>query len=49
MLAGPFFQSDPIGLTLAADQRLGVLDAYIDAVWQANLNPNKPLALETSL
>ena len=49
MLAGPFFQSDPIGLTLAADQRFGLLDPYIDAVWQANLNPNKPLALETSL
>ncbi len=49
MLAGPFFQSDPIGLTLAADQRFGLLDPYIDAVWQANLNPTKPLALETSL
>ena len=49
MLAGPFFQSDPIGLTLAADQRFGLLDPYIDAVWQANLTPNKPLALETSL
>ncbi len=49
MLAGPFFQSDPIGLTLAADQRFGLLDPYIDAVWQANLNPNKPLVLETSL
>ncbi|HOO58682.1 MAG TPA: hypothetical protein PK273_05240, partial [Anaerolineaceae bacterium] len=49
MLASPFFQSDPIGLTLAADQRFGLLDPYIDAVWQAILNPNKPLALETSL
>lgn len=48
MLAGPFFHSDPIGLTLAADQRFGLLDPYIDAVWQVNLNPTKPLALETS-
>jgi len=48
MLAGPFFHSDPIGLTLAADQRFGLLDPYVDAVWQVNLNPTKPLALETS-
>jgi hypothetical protein len=48
MSAGPFFHTDPIGLTLAADQRFGLLDPFVDAVWQLNINPNKALALETS-
>jgi len=48
MRAGPFFQSDPILLTLAADQRFGALNPDLDAVWQLSLNPNGPLFLETS-
>jgi len=48
MSAGPFFNSDPILLTLAADQRFGALNPLLDAVWQTHLNPNGPLSLETS-
>jgi len=42
------FQQDPIGLTLAADQRFGPLDPTLDAVWQLSLAPGKSLALETT-
>ncbi|MEL7646247.1 MAG: hypothetical protein AAGU04_08290 [Anaerolineaceae bacterium] len=48
MSSGPFFNSDPILLTLAADQRFGALNPQLDAVWQLSLNPNGPIALETS-
>ena len=48
MSAGPFFSSDPILLTLAADQRFSTLNALVDAVWQIHLKPIGPLSLETS-
>lgn len=48
MSSGPFFCSDPILLTLAADQRFGALNPQLDAVWQINLNPNGPLSLESN-
>ena len=48
MSTGPFFNTDPILLTLAADQRFGPLNPELDAVWQIKLKPNGPLALETN-
>lgn len=45
---GPFYNTDPIGLTLAADQQFALLHPSLDAVWQILLDPQKPLLASTS-
>jgi len=46
---GPFFSTDPLNLTLAADHAfLPDLDSP-DIVWQMDLEPSQPLSLQTSL
>ncbi|MFZ3151693.1 MAG: hypothetical protein WA116_08435 [Anaerolineaceae bacterium] len=48
MHIGPFYNTDPIGLTLAADQQFTPLHPTLDAVWQILLDPQKPLLASTS-
>lgn len=41
----PFYQTDPIGLTLAADQAFNPEPADLDAVWELGLDEDGPLSL----
>lgn len=48
MTSGPYFDSDPICLTLAADAQFCAFDPSLDAVWQLSLESAAPIALRTS-
>ncbi len=49
MPSGPYFITDPISLTLAADHAFATDLENPDIVWQLELDPNQPLSLQTSL
>lgn len=49
MPSGPYFTTDPISLTLAADHAFTADLASPDIVWQLELDPNQPLSLQSSL
>jgi len=49
MPSGPYFTTDPISLTLAADHAFAVDLDSPDIVWQLDLEPAQPLSLQTSL
>lgn len=49
MPIGPFFNSDPILLTLAAKYGSATFDPSLDAVFQLHLNPQDPISLRSSL
>ena len=49
MSSGPYFYTDPISLTLAADHSQALNLEPPDIVWQLNLDPNQPIALQTTL
>ncbi len=49
MPSGPFFTTDPISLTLAADHAFTANLEGPDIVWQLDLEPAQPLSLQTSL
>jgi len=49
MPSGPYFITDPISLTLAADHAFATDLESPDIVWQLELDPNQPLSLQTSL
>jgi hypothetical protein len=49
MPSGPFFTTDPISLTLAADHAFAADLESPDIVWQLDLEPAQPLSLQTSL
>ena len=45
----PFYKTDPIGLTLAADQAFIPEPDALDAVWQVGLDEDAPLSLFSTL
>ena len=49
MPSGPYFSTDPISLTLAADHAFAANLEIPDIVWQLDLEPAQPLSLQTSL
>jgi len=49
MPSGPYFTTDPISLTLAADHAFTANLESPDIVWQLDLEPAQPLSLQTSL
>ena len=49
MPAGPFFTTDPLSLTLAADHAFAAELESPDIVWQLELEPSQALSLQTSL
>ncbi len=49
MPSGPFFATDPISLTLAADHAFAADLGSPDIVWQLDLMPAQPLSLQTTL
>ena len=49
MPSGPYFTTDPISLTLAADHAFATDLESPDIVWQLELEPAQPLSLQTSL
>lgn len=49
MPSGPYFTTDPISLTLAADHAFATELDSPDIVWQLDLEPAQPLSLQTSL
>ena len=49
MPSGPYFTTDPISLTLAADHAFAADLESPDIVWQLDLDPAQPLSLQTSL
>lgn len=49
MSFGPYFATDPLSLTLAADHAFTDDLAGPDIVWQLDLEPSQPLSLRTSL
>ena len=49
MPSGPYFTTDPISLTLAADHAFATDLESPDIVWQLDLEPAQPLSLQTSL
>lgn len=49
MPSGPYFTTDPISLTLAADHAFATDLESPDIVWQLDLQPAQPLSLQTSL
>ena len=49
MPSGPYFTTDPISLTLAADHAFATDLESPDIVWQLDLDPAQPLSLQTSL
>ena len=49
MPSGPYFSTDPISLTLAADHAFTADLGSPDIVWQLDLLPSQPLSLQTSL
>ncbi len=49
MNIGPFFQSDAIGLTFAADQFFFETPAALDAVWQLETEESAPISLMSTL
>ena len=49
MSSGPYFATDPISLTLAADHAFAQDLDSPDIVWQLDLEPDQPLSLQTSL
>ncbi len=48
MPPGPYTSTDPIGLTIAADQRFSPLHPTLDAVWQLSLDAASPLSASTT-
>lgn len=49
MPSGPYFITDPISLTLAADHAFAAGTQSPDIVWQLNLESSQPLSLHSSL
>ena len=49
MPSGPYFTTDPISLTLAADHAFATDLESPNIVWQLELEPAQPLSLQTSL
>ncbi len=49
MPTGPYFRTDPISLTLAADHAFATDLGSPDIVWQLDLEPAQPLSIQTSL
>lgn len=49
MTSGPFYNTDPLGLTLAADQAFNQDQSPLDVVWQLDLNNDSPLSLFSTL
>jgi hypothetical protein len=49
MPSGPYFSTDPISLTIAADHAFAADLQSPDIVWQLDLVPDQPLSLQTSL
>lgn len=46
---GPFFSSDAIGLTFAADQQFLEVPGALDAVWQLETDDSAPISLMSTL
>ena len=49
MNPGPFYNADPLGLTLAADQAFNQEQSPLDVVWQLSLDNDAPLSLFSTL
>ncbi len=49
MPTGPYFRTDPISLTLAADHAFSMDLGSPDIVWQLDLDSSQPLSLQTCL